>query len=189
MHLSRRSALFLDRDGVINLDHAYVHKPDNFEFVDGIFDLCRFAKRHGYLIFVVTNQAGIGRGYYTERDFWSLTEWMMEKFREKGCAIDKVYFCPSHPEHGIGKYKTESTFRKPGPGMILQARDEFNVDLGRSILVGDKESDISAGITAGIQTNVLFLPEETESPPNTNASYVVHNLADAQKVLMNSTSL
>ena len=98
--------------------------------------LCRAATRLGYLIFVVTNQAGIGRGYYTERDFLKLTEWMCGVFKGQGIVIDKVYFCPSHPEHGVGKYKVDSSFRKPEPGMILQAAEECDVDLARSVVVG-----------------------------------------------------
>lgn len=148
--------MFLDRDGVINIDHAYVSKAEDFEFVDGIFALCRAAKQLGYLICVVTNQAGIGRGYYTETDFLKLSDWMCARFREKGASIDGVYFCPTHPEHGIGEYKTESPFRKPGPGMILQAARELDIDLAKSVLVGDKETDIQAGIAAGVGCNLLY---------------------------------
>src|ERR1043165_5019258 len=119
-----RRALFLDRDGVINADRGYVGTRGEFEYVEGIFDLCRYATDLGFLLLVVTNQAGIARGYYSERDFLALTEWMCETFRERGAPIAKVYFCPSHPEHGLGEYKRESSFRKPGPGMILQAQTE-----------------------------------------------------------------
>lgn len=148
--------MFLDRDGVINIDHAYVCKQENFEFIDGIFDLCRHAKQLGFLICVVTNQAGIGRGYYSEKDFLSLTDWMCEIFLKEGVVIDKVYFCPSHPEQGVGKFKTDSPFRKPRPGMILQATRELDIDLSRSLLVGDKESDIQAGVAAGVGCNLLY---------------------------------
>ena len=150
------SALFLDRDGVINIDHAYVCKPENFEFVDGIFELCRSAKQLDFLICVVTNQAGIGRGFYTEQDFLGLTEWMCRAFKTEGVLIDKVYFCPTHPVHGIGNYQVESPFRKPNPGMLLQAAQELAIDLSKSILVGDKESDIQAGIAAGLVCNLLY---------------------------------
>ncbi|MCR4305428.1 MAG: HAD family hydrolase [Gallionella sp.] len=183
MTLSSRPALFLDRDGVINIDHAYVSKPEHFEFVDGIFELCRTAKRLGYLVFVVTNQAGIGRGYYTEQDFLNLTEWMCGVFNAQGVVIDRVYFCPSHPEYGIGKYKVDSPFRKPGPGMILQAAEEFDVDLARSVVVGDKETDIQAGIAAGVKCNLLYFPSYPEEPIETAASAVVSRLADVSKFL------
>lgn len=186
--MSRRPALFLDRDGVINVDHAYVCKPEHFEFVDGIFDLCRAAGQLGYLIFVVTNQAGIGRGYYTEQDFLELTGWMCETFKARGAAIDKVYFCPSHPEYGIGQYKVDSPFRKPGPGMLLQAAEEFGVDLAGSVLVGDKETDIQAGIAAGVGCNLLYAPSGPDAAIETKASAVVGKLADVSRFLRQTRS-
>ena len=151
----KRRALFLDRDGVINIDHAYVHKKEDFEFVEGIFDLCQFAIQNDYIIFVVTNQAGIGRGYYTEQQFQTLTNWMCGEFSKLNINIKKVYFCPYHEKYGVGKYKKASSFRKPGPGMILQAAKEFNIDLEKSVLVGDKITDIQAGIAAGVGRNLL----------------------------------
>ena len=124
-------ALFLDRDGVINVDHGYVHRPEHFEFVPGIFELCAEATTRGLPIVVVTNQAGIGRGYYTEADFHRLTDWMHERFRQAGVPLTAVYFCPFHPTAGIGAYRAESEFRKPGPGMILQAAREHALDLAQ----------------------------------------------------------
>lgn len=174
-----RSALFLDRDGVINIDHAYVSKKEDFEFVDGIFELCSNAKQLGFLICVVTNQAGIGRGYYTEKDFLELTDWMCGVFRKEGSEIDKVYFCPTHPEYGIGEYKTDSVFRKPGSGMISQAVQEFGIDLEKSILVGDKETDIQAGIAAGVRCNLLYRAMTSNAPQETAATAVVASLRQA----------
>jgi len=155
-----RPALFLDRDGVINVDHAYVHKKDNFEFIDGIFELCKKAQESGYLIIIITNQAGIGRGYYTDKDFHSLTDWMIGEFSKKEVTIDAVYHCPYHPEKGIGVYKKDAACRKPNPGMILMAKNEFKINLSRSILIGDKGSDIKAGLNAGIGKNFLFTPKQ-----------------------------
>jgi D-glycero-D-manno-heptose 1,7-bisphosphate phosphatase len=157
--MAARPALFLDRDGVINVDYAYVHRPQDFHFVDGIFDLCREAKRLGYRIFVITNQAGIGRGYYTEQDFHDLTAWMQARLREEGAEVDAVYFSPYHPEHGIGAYKKESDCRKPGPGMLRQAAAEFEIDFARSVLVGDKYSDVQAGVAACVGRNLLFVQD------------------------------
>lgn len=175
--MNLRPALFLDRDGVINVDHAYVYQCKDFQFIEGIFDLCINAKKRGYLIFVVTNQAGIGRGYYTEKDFHNLTEWMLAVFRARGADIDKVYFCPSHPVYGLGHYKTDSSFRKPGPGMILEAAQEFSVDLAKSVLLGDKESDIEAGVNAGIGCNLLYCPSlafsQNDTAPITHANDIV----------------
>jgi D-glycero-D-manno-heptose 1,7-bisphosphate phosphatase len=151
-----RPALFLDRDGVINVDHGYVHTPEEFQFIDGIFDLVAAANRADYLVVVVTNQAGIGRGYYSEAQFHALTDWMKTKFNESGGIIDAVYFCPYHPEHGIGAYRRESDFRKPDPGMLLQAQSELGIDLEQSILIGDKLSDMAAGRSAGVGTLLHF---------------------------------
>jgi D-glycero-D-manno-heptose 1,7-bisphosphate phosphatase len=134
---------------VINVDHAYVFKKEEFEFIDGIFELCREAKRLNYLVFVITNQAGIARGYYAEHDFNQLTDWMNGVFVSQGCEISKVYYCPYHPEHGIGEYKRDTDCRKPKPGMILCAVNEFGVDVEYSVLLGDKSSDIEAGRAAG----------------------------------------
>ncbi len=148
-------ALLLDRDGVINKEINYLHRIEDFEFCDGIFETSKAIMNNGYLIIVVTNQAGIGRGYYTEEDFWRATEWMVNEFKKHDVIITKTYHCPYHPTEGVGHYKKVSIDRKPEPGMIFKARDEFNLDLQASILVGDKESDIAAGKNAGVGTNVL----------------------------------
>jgi D-glycero-D-manno-heptose 1,7-bisphosphate phosphatase len=149
-------ALFLDRDGVINVDHGYVSHLNDFEFIDGIFELCRAAVDKGYLLVVVTNQAGIGRGMYNEQDFMSLTDWMKSCFEQEHCALTAVYFCPTHPVHGIGKYRTESEFRKPNSGMILSAALEYNISLKESIIIGDALTDIEAGKRAGLEKTILF---------------------------------
>ena len=151
-------ALFLDRDGVININHGYVYQQSNFDFIDGIFDLARVAHLQHYNIVVVTNQAGIGRGYYSEQQFHEIANWMCDKFNEQGAPIAKVYFSPYHPTEGIGDYKLDDLSRKPHPGMIFQAQKDLNLDLNQSILVGDKSSDIQAGIAAGIKCNILFGP-------------------------------
>ena len=148
----KKPALFLDRDGVINVDHGYVHTPERFDFIDGIFEVVAAANRAGYLVVVVTNQAGIGRGYYSEAQFHVLTDWMKARFAERGLSIDAVYFCPHHPEHGIGEYGRECDCRKPSPGMLLQAERELRIDMARSIFIGDKLSDMAAGRAAGVST-------------------------------------
>lgn len=152
----KRAALFLDRDGVINVDHGYVHAAEAFEFIPGIFDLVRTANELAYCVVVVTNQAGIGRGYYTEEQFGALTGWMTGEFARRGARIDAVYFCPFHPEHGVGEYRRESEFRKPGPGMLLQAMRELDLDPAGSLMVGDKASDIQAARAAGVPAAFLF---------------------------------
>ena len=181
--MSLRPALFLDRDGVINVDHGYVFKQEDFEFVPGIFELCRVARGRGYAVLVVTNQAGIGRGFYTEQDFHALTAWMCEVFAREGAAIDKVYFCPTHPVHGLGAYKVDSPMRKPGPGMILQAADEYGLDLARCVLVGDKESDLQAGVAAGVGCSVLYLARPGFPSGDTGLGPTVSDLRDVARFL------
>ncbi len=151
-----RPALFLDRDGVINVDHGYVHRQEDFIFVEGIHELIRAANAHGYVTVVVTNQAGIARGIYTEQQFLELTKWMCEQLARENAHVDKVYYAPSHPTEGMGRYRREDFLRKPNPGMILQAKAELHLDVGNSVLVGDKYSDIEAGIAAGVGCNVLL---------------------------------
>ncbi len=154
-----RRALFLDRDGVINVDHGYVHHKSNFQFIDGIFDLMTEATRRGYYLFVVTNQSGIARGLYTERDFHELTDWMCNQFSYRGVHIKKVYFSPYHPSEGIGEYRKDDCSRKPKPGMIIQAKADFGIDLSKSILIGDKDTDIQAGLAAGVGRNIHYVPD------------------------------
>lgn len=166
-----KKALFLDRDGVINIELNYLYKVEDFKFIDGIFELCRHYQNLGYLIIVVTNQSGIARGYYDEADFEKLTEWMIKEFAKEGIEIAKVYHCPHHPD-----ISGECSCRKPQPGMILQAQKEFGIDLNSSILVGDKERDIEAAIEAGICENYLF--DETMSHEKSKATKIVSKLED-----------
>jgi D-glycero-D-manno-heptose 1,7-bisphosphate phosphatase len=177
-------ALLLDRDGVINVDHGYVWRAADFEFMPGIFDLGRAAHGLGWRLVVITNQAGIGRGLYTEADFETLTGWMRERFAAEGAALDGVYHCPTHPTAGRGPYRVDSTLRKPGPGMILQARAELGLDLRRSVLVGDKDSDIAAGLAAGVGLNLLLsgrYPSKAAGLPRTRP---VADLAEATRELL-----
>ena len=150
-----RPALFLDRDGVINADQGYTHRQESFEFLPGIFELARRASRSGRALVVVTNQAGIGRGHYGEATFRSLTAWMIERFADEGAAIERVYFCPHHPEAQPGPYRRECTCRKPAAGMILAACADLGLDAASSMLVGDKASDLQAGARAGVGTLML----------------------------------
>jgi D-glycero-D-manno-heptose 1,7-bisphosphate phosphatase len=140
-----KKALFLDRDGVINVDHGYVSRIEDFEFVDGILDFIKTAQAKGYLPIIVTNQSGIGRGYYKAEEFEILTEWMLEEMRRAGIVIDRsqVFHCPHTPEAGCD-------CRKPMPGMLLEAIGRFEIDLENSWMIGDKPSDIEAARRAGV---------------------------------------
>ena len=153
-----RPALFLDRDGVINIEKNYLHKVEDFEFIDGIFALCKKYQALGYLIVVVTNQSGIARGYYSEEEFSLLTRWMVDVFNREGIAISDVYHCPHHPDiSGV------CNCRKPEPGMLLEAAKKHNIDLKHSLLVGDSERDITAAYQAGVEETYLFSPDATTS--------------------------
>lgn len=175
----KKRALFLDRDGVINVDHGYVCKSEQIVFVEGIFELVRVANDAGYLVIIVTNQAGIGRGYYCEADFHNLMDWMKARFADHGATIDAVYFSPYHPEHGLGIYRKQSSCRKPSPGMLLQAQTEFGIDMGLSTLIGDKVTDIQAGAAAGVGTLLILNSEEV--PDN---SYGISDLKEAVPYLL-----
>ena len=174
-------ALFLDRDGVINHDAGYTSKPEDFVFIDGIFDLCRAAQRKGYILIVVTNQAGIGRGYYTEKDFLNLTVWMIDQFKSEGIELSDVFFCPFHPECGVGKYKKDSPNRKPNPGMLLQANTKYGLALDESIMIGDKESDMLAAYRAGINRRWHYVNRDASF--SKFATYSLRSLWDGIELL------
>lgn len=149
-------ALILDRDGVINEDKGYVYKVEDFVFIDGIFDLVLSANKKKLLVVVVTNQSGIGRGFFSEEDFIFLTNWMETQFLCYGAHIDATYFCPDHPVYGLGKYKRDTNMRKPGPGMLLQAEKELSLNLEKSIIIGDSKRDVAAGLAAGVGTRLYY---------------------------------
>jgi D-glycero-D-manno-heptose 1,7-bisphosphate phosphatase len=145
-------AIFIDRDGVINTDKGHVYKSEDFEFIEEIFEICRNYINKGFIVLVITNQAGIAKGIFTESDFLKLTDWMVEQFRNNGVKISKVYYCPHHPD-----ITGPCECRKPNPGMILQAIVEFDLDISRSVLIGDKDTDLEAGRRAGIPEANLHL--------------------------------
>lgn len=153
----QRPAIFLDRDGVINVDHGYVSTPEATTWVPGIFDLCRLGQELGYVLLVVTNQAGIGRGLYTEAQFMSYTRWMLGEFTARGISVSAVYYCPHHADAGVGDYRTICCCRKPAPGMLLAAKEDYGLDLRRSVMIGDNVSDMQAGLAAGVGTCVRLL--------------------------------
>ncbi|MBF0169620.1 MAG: HAD family hydrolase [Nitrospinae bacterium] len=175
-------ALFLDRDGVINVDAGYVHAVEAFRFVEGVFDLTRTAIGLGYLPVVVTNQAGIGRGYYSERQFVELTEWMLGEFDRQGCPLAAVYYSPYHAEHGKGEYRRDTWCRKPNPGMLFDAKARFGLDLSASALVGDKASDMVAALRAGVGLSILIGSDDAPLPEGV-APVIVPTVLDAETIL------
>ncbi len=154
-------ALFLDRDGVVNVEKNYLYKIDDFELMEGILDVCRHYEAKGYLIIIVTNQSGISRGYYTENDFKHLSDWMVEHFKSLGITITRIYHCPHHES-----IDGACDCRKPEPGMLLEAQHDFDLDMESSVMIGDNERDIQAAIRAGVRTNILLSTEARESAAN-----------------------
>jgi D-glycero-D-manno-heptose 1,7-bisphosphate phosphatase len=148
---NKNKALFLDRDGTLNIEKRYLHKIEDFEFTGGILELIKTFQKNGFLIFIISNQSGIARGFYTEKDYLILTNWVINELRQQGITITKAYFCPHHPE-----ITGECECRKPKPGMILKAIHEFNINPSESVLIGDKKSDILAGENAGIGKNLFI---------------------------------
>lgn len=147
-----KPAVFLDRDGVLNLDTNYVHRPEDFVWIDGAREAIKFLNDKGHYVFVITNQAGIARGYYSIDHFNEFCEWIDKELMHYAAHIDATYYCPHHPSEGKGHYNQSCTCRKPEPGMILKAIDEWSVDISNSFFIGDKESDMQASQRAGIKS-------------------------------------
>lgn len=143
-------ALFLDRDGVLNIDHGYVGTRDRFEWVEGALDAIRHATQGGWLVFVVTNQSGVARGFYSEAAVRELLAWMGEEARAAGGAIDDTRFCPFHPDGVVEAYRRAHAWRKPAPGMLLDLIRAWGLDPRRAVMVGDQESDMQAAAAAGV---------------------------------------
>lgn len=181
---AKQKALFLDRDGVVNVDHGYVHESANFEFIDGVFSTCKVFFDAGYKIIIVTNQSGIGRGYYSEDDFLLLTEWMKEQFRSHQVNISDVYFCPHHPNKALPAYLKQCDCRKPAPGMLLEGINAHNIDPQKSIMVGDKLSDMQAARRAGIAVKVLVQSGQTlDDDAKQYADLVIDSINDLPALL------
>lgn len=174
-----KKAFFLDRDGVINKDFGYVHSWDRFELIDSTYDALKLIKENGYLIVIVTNQAGIARGYYSESDFFKLMEKFRFEARLRGVEIDGIYHCPHHPQGVVKGLSIECNCRKPKPGLITRAASDLKIDLLSSYLVGDNVSDIEAGIACNLKESLLI-----DSKPNARAKNFC-SLFEAVKFALN----
>ena len=160
-----RRAVFLDRDGTINEEKEYLYRPEELAFIPGAVEAIRLLKRAGFCVIVVTNQSGIGRGYYNEADLLALHRHLDAMLEEEGAAVDAYYFCPHHPEHGVGDYCRECDCRKPLPGMLLQAASELSIDLSNSFMIGDKVVDVEAGLRAGCRPLLVRTGYGSEQEP------------------------
>ncbi len=176
MSNNRQKAVFLDRDGVINKEVGYLHKSKDFKFIDGVFEACQYFQTLGYKLIVITNQSGISRGYYQEADFHSLTKWMLVQFEKQGINILDVFFCPHGPD-------SNCECRKPQPGMLLSARGKFNIDMKNSWMIGDKEADISAANSAGINNTVLVKSGHNIDESNSQAKYILKSIKDSIQII------
>ena len=168
--------IFLDRDGVINHEIGYLHKIAEFRFIDGIFESCLSFRSSGYEIIVITNQAGIGRGYYHESDFHTLNIWMLEQFKQRGIDILDVFFCPHSP-------RDNCNCRKPKPDMLLRAKKKYNINMSQSWLIGDKESDIQAANAAGISNTILVRSGHAINESESNAKHILDSVRQAHQVI------
>ncbi len=144
-------AVFLDRDGVLNVDVDYLYKIEDLQWVEGAREALAYLHKKGYQLFVVTNQSGIARGYYTVEDMEKLHQYMQSQMQEYGVQIEKFYYCPHHEEGKVAEYAVDCSCRKPKPGMLLQAMAEYAVDKEQSFLIGDSKRDVEAAQAAGIK--------------------------------------
>lgn len=170
--------IFLDRDGVINKEVGYLHKIEDFEFIDGVFDACLYFQNLGYLLIIVTNQSGIARGYYTENDFHIVNSWMVDQFDKNGIKILDVFFCPHGPD-------STCDCRKPKPGMFILANKKHNIDMKNSWMIGDKESDITAANAAGSQNTILVKSGHVINEEKSNASFILDSIQKAKNIITN----
>ncbi|MTD40925.1 D-glycero-beta-D-manno-heptose 1,7-bisphosphate 7-phosphatase [Erwinia sp. CPCC 100877] len=171
-------AIFLDRDGTINVDHGYVHEIDQFQFIDGVIDAMRELKAMGFALVLVTNQSGIARGIFSEAQFEQLTEWMDWSLADRGVDLDGIYYCPHHPDGKVEAFRQQCDCRKPLPGMLVSARDFLHIDMAASYMVGDKLEDMQAAAAAGVGNKVLVRTgKPVTADTEVAADWVIDSLA------------
>ncbi|SFM05390.1 D-glycero-alpha-D-manno-heptose-1,7-bisphosphate 7-phosphatase [Pelosinus propionicus] len=149
--IDKKPAVFFDRDGVLNVDHGYTFRKQDLEWMAGAVQTIRFFNENNYQVFVITNQSGIARGYYTEDDVMLFHEFMNNELHKKGAHIDAFYYCPHHLDGTVPKYQKACTCRKPAPGMIRRACQVWSVDIENSFVIGDRSSDMEAAESAGMR--------------------------------------
>ncbi len=183
----KSKAAFIDRDGVINDERNYVHRIEDFVLLPGVIDGLILLQNEGYRLIMVTNQAGIARGYYGQAAMEQLHAHLAAELAERGVTFHAIYFCPHHPQGSIAELAVECDCRKPAPGMLLQAARDFNLDLAASVLIGDKLSDVIAGKRAGVgRTVIVESGHKFDSDARAAADLSAANLLDAAYALTQS---
>ena len=168
--------IFLDRDGVINKEINYLHKIDEFEFIDGIFDACLYFQSLSYKIIIITNQSGISRGYYTENDYQKVTQWMLAQFEKNNIDILDIFYCPHGPN-------STCDCRKPNPGMFIEAKAKHNTDMTKSWMIGDKEVDVIAANSAGIDNTILVRSSHKIDESNSDAKIILDSIQQVKQII------
>ena len=172
----KKKVVFLDRDGVVNEEVNYLHKKSDFRFIDGVFKACKYFQELGYQIIIITNQSGISKGLYKEKDFNNLTKWMIRQFQTQSISILDVFHCP----HDIN---TNCLCRKPKPGMLLESRDKHLIDMKKSWMIGDKESDIQAANAAGIINTILVKSGHKINEFNSKSKYIIKSIKESTEII------
>lgn len=172
-------AIFLDRDGTLNVDHGYIHEIDDFQFIEGVIDALCELKVMGFALVLVTNQSGIARGIFSEQQFMRLTEWMDWSLADRGAHLDGIFYCPHYPQAANVAYRQQCSCRKPQPGMLLSAQKQLNVNIATSYMVGDKVEDMLAGEAAGVSKKVLVRSgKPLTADGEAAADWVMNSLAE-----------
>ena len=169
--------IFLDRDGVINKEINYLHKIEDFKFINGIFDSCIYFQNLGYEIIIITNQSGISRGYFNESDYQIITNWMLTQFHNRDIKILDIFHCPHAP-------KSKCNCRKPKPGMFIEAKKKYNIDMKNSWMIGDKEADVIASNSAGIINTILVRSGHLIDESSSNSMFIINSIKESTKIIV-----
>jgi D-glycero-D-manno-heptose 1,7-bisphosphate phosphatase len=184
-----KKIIFLDRDGTINVDREYIYQVELFAFEKNVIPALRLLDSHDFGLIIVTNQSGIGRGYYTEEDYQNFNDHVVSELKKNGIHILKSYFSPFHPK-GIGKYKKASRCRKPEPGMLEQAEKDFQIDNSRSWIIGDKWADVKCGENFGIKSILVLRGKAgADEKHKTDVDFIADDLLEAAKFIVNTPPL